>query len=276
MEQDECRASLCPLSCPYPEAAQCWQQQGKQRTELHLVHEAPKSYSAFSGLIKTAFPRSARIQTGNCGANTLAFAMGDKRSLQLLSQLWFLLFHGVPCRLQLPAPSHTAFTSWDKITPICRAFPTLWESRLCSLLALVCVSIQTPRGHAHLRLLLGIKLPTEDSLLNLSCPETSQVSLLERAWQPSPGEWCCPPEPGPGLCWNTALQRMMHPWFIPVLEQPCWGHASPRMLKGATLGAMSLEFLTQFWHRGHHVQPLFLPQVKIRLISSLTCTDNRA
>lgn len=46
-------------------------------------------------------------------------------------------------------------------------------------------------------------------------------------------------------CWNTTLQRMMHPWFIPVLEQTCWGHASHRMLKGVTLGAMSLGFLTQ-------------------------------
>lgn len=71
------------------------------------------------------------------------------------------------------------------------------------------------------------------------------MSLLEKAWQPSPGEWCHSTEPGPELLWNTALQRMMHLWVIPVLEQPRWGHASHRMLKGATLGATSLEVLTQ-------------------------------
>lgn len=63
-----------------------------------------------SGLIKAASARSARIQTANCGANTLAFAMEGKRSLHLLPQIIPALSRGA-CRLQLPAPSHTALTS---------------------------------------------------------------------------------------------------------------------------------------------------------------------
>lgn len=91
--QDVCRASPCPVSCSYPEPALS---AGSSRANalreqsctlcLRLV-VAPDSYRAFTGLLKTAFPTSARIQTGISGPNTLAFAMKDIKSLQLLSQL---------------------------------------------------------------------------------------------------------------------------------------------------------------------------------------------
>lgn len=127
---------------------QCWQQQGKfpWRTELHLVHEAccgPKLPVPSLGSLKQLFPDlpgfKQEIVVPTCGH----LQRRIKEAFTSHCSCNFLYFQ-VPCMLQLPAPSHTALTSWDKIPPICRAFSPLWEARLCSLSALVCVSIQTP------------------------------------------------------------------------------------------------------------------------------------
>lgn len=95
---------------------QCWQQQGKfpGRTELHLVHEpycGPKLLQCLHWAYKNSFSQICQDSNRKCGANKLACAMEDKISVHLLLRLQFLLFQGEPCRLQLPAPFHTALPS---------------------------------------------------------------------------------------------------------------------------------------------------------------------
>lgn len=111
MEQGEHGASPCPAcpvlpcSCKQP-AMQCWQapvrfpwedeEEGQRCTLCMRLVVAQNSYSTFAELIKTAFPRSARIQAGNCGANTWGFPMEDERSLHLPSQVYPCSFKGCP------------------------------------------------------------------------------------------------------------------------------------------------------------------------------------